>query len=129
MFNFGSGLRSFGGEVRLAFPFIFVVAAEFEEEAFGGAHGIVGAELGGWGEGAVGGVVNDFVDGFGGTSLGIGLGEVDAGDLKAVEEDSGAARVERAGGEVLEDEADGELDGGAVLGEREAEQPTGAVPA
>jgi len=67
----------------------------------------------------VGGVVDDFVDGIGGTSFGVGLGEVDAGDLKAVEEDSGAARVERAGGEVLEDETDGELDGGAVLREWE----------
>ncbi len=70
----------------------------------------------------VGGVVDDFVDRLLGASLGVGLGKVAAGDLQAVEQNSGAAGVEGAGGEVLEDEADGELDGGAVLGEREIQR-------
>ena len=45
--------------------------------------------------------------------------EIGAGDLEAVEEETGAAGVEVVGGETLEDEADGELDGGAVLKDRE----------
>jgi hypothetical protein len=47
--------------------------------------------------------------------------KVGAGDLEAVEEETGAARVERVGGEAFDDEADGELNGGAVLEEREVE--------
>lgn len=74
------------------------------------------AELCGWGERAKGGVVDDFVDRLRGFGLGIGFGQVDAGGLEAVEEDAGAAGVQGAGGEVLNDEADGELDGGTVLG-------------
>jgi hypothetical protein len=48
--------------------------------------------------------------------------EVGAGDLESVEEEAGAAGVDVAGGEALEDEADGELDGGAVLGDGEVER-------
>ncbi|HTH52659.1 MAG TPA: hypothetical protein VL495_01835 [Edaphobacter sp.] len=51
-----------------------------------------------------------------GGKLGVGW-EIGAGDLEAVEEEPGAARVERAGGEALQDEADGELDGGTVFGD------------
>ena len=74
----------------------FVGAAEELEEAFGGAFGAVGAEFGGWGERAVGGVIDDFVDGLDGFFFGIRFGQVDAGGLEAVQEDSGAARVEVA---------------------------------
>jgi hypothetical protein len=44
------------------------------------------------------------------------FGEVEAGDLEAVEEEAGAARVDVVGGYALKDLADGGLDGGAVLG-------------
>jgi hypothetical protein len=45
-----------------------------------------------------------------------GAGEVDAGDLEAVEEEAGAARVDFVGGDAAENLADGGLDGGPVLG-------------
>jgi hypothetical protein len=47
---------------------------------------------------------------------GLGFGEVEAGDLEAVEEEAGAAGVDVVGGDTLQDLADGGLDGGAVLG-------------
>lgn len=65
------------------------------------------SEFGLRGEWAVGRVVDDLVDGFGGFGFGVGLREVDAGGLETVEKDSGAARVELACGEVLKDETDG----------------------
>ncbi len=55
---------------------------------------------------------------FGGGLL---FGEVEAGDLQAVEEEAGAAGVDVVGGDALEDLADGGLDGGAVFGERQVE--------
>ncbi len=75
-------------------------------------------ELGYGGYGAVGCVFGDFLDGQGFRG---GFGEVDAGDLEAVEEEAGAFGVDVVGGEAAEDFADGELDGGAVfwLGEGE----------
>src|SRR3979490_3242193 len=48
---------------------------------------------------------------------GLRFGEVEAGDLEAVEEEAGAAGVDVVGGDALEDLADGELDGGSVFGE------------
>jgi hypothetical protein len=48
-------------------------------------------------------------------------GEVGAGDLEAVEEEPSAAGVEVVGGDALQNETDGELDGGAVLGDVEVE--------
>jgi hypothetical protein len=50
-----------------------------------------------------------------------GSGQVDAGDLEAVEEEAGAFGVDFVGGDAAQDFADGGLDGGAVLGEREVE--------
>ena len=47
--------------------------------------------------------------------------EVEGGDLQAVEEEAGAAGIDLVAGDALEDFADGELDGGAVFGEREVE--------
>jgi hypothetical protein len=52
---------------------------------------------------------------------GLRFGEVEAGDLEAVEEEAGAARVDVVGGDALEDLADGVLDGGTVFGERDFE--------
>jgi hypothetical protein len=82
--------------------------------------------VGGWGEWAVVGVLLDDLEGLLGEGHGVGWedgvrGEVGAGDLKAVEEEPGAAGVEVVGGDALENEADGELDGGAVLGDGEVE--------
>jgi hypothetical protein len=55
-------------------------------------------------------------DGFG-ASVAVGgwFGEVEAGDLEAVEEQAGAARVDVVGGDALEDFSDGGLDGGAIF--------------
>ncbi|HEY1993874.1 MAG TPA: hypothetical protein VGG81_05680 [Edaphobacter sp.] len=53
--------------------------------------------------------------------MGRGFGEVEAGDLEAVEEEAGAARVDVVGGDAAEDFSDGMLDGGAVFGQRKVE--------
>ena len=47
--------------------------------------------------------------------------EVGAGDLEAVEEETGALGVDLVVGDAEEDLADGELDGGAVFGHGEVE--------
>ena len=77
------------------------------------------------GEQAVDGVGDDLFDGCGG--FGGGLGEVEGGDLQAVEEQAGALGVEAAVGDALQDEADGGLDGAAVFGEREVEGGEGVA--
>jgi hypothetical protein len=51
----------------------------------------------------------------------LGFGEVEAGDLEAVEEEAGAAGVDVVGGDAAEDLADGGLDGGAVFREGQVE--------
>jgi hypothetical protein len=59
---------------------------------------------------------DDLVYGFG-FVFGDGLfGQVETGDLEAVEKKSGAAWVDVVGGDALEDFADGGLDCGAVFG-------------
>src|SRR5882757_7843391 len=58
---------------------------------------------------------------------GLLFGEVEAGDLEAVEEEAGAARVDVVGGDALEDLTDGVLDRGAVFGERDFEGGAAAV--
>jgi hypothetical protein len=78
-------------------------------------------DFGARGEDAEGGVDGDLF-----YSLGYGLGfrgfcgldfgEVEAGDLEAVEEETGSARVDLVGSDTLENLADGRLDGGAVFG-------------
>jgi hypothetical protein len=50
-----------------------------------------------------------------------GSGEVEAGDLEAVEEETGAAAVDVVRGDALEDFADGSLDGRAIFGKGEVE--------
>jgi hypothetical protein len=68
-----------------------------------------------------GGLFDDF-DGFGpGVAVGRGFGEIEAGDLEAVEEEAGAAGVDVIGGDAAEDFSDGMLDGGTVFGERKVE--------
>jgi hypothetical protein len=54
-----------------------------------------------------GDLFNNFRCGF---RVGLLFGEVEAGDLKAIEEESGAAGVDGVGGDALEDLADGLLD-------------------
>ncbi|MCU1226239.1 MAG: hypothetical protein JWQ42_4332, partial [Edaphobacter sp.] len=89
-------------------------------------------DFGAWSEGAVGGVEDDLFDrGFGLRGVfvagrfagggGSGSGQVRAGDLEAVEEEAGAFGVDLVGGDAAQDFADGELDGGAVVGQREVE--------
>ncbi len=67
--------------------------------------------------------MNDLFDGSSpfGCCGGCGSGEVRGGDLQAVKEEAGTARVEIVGGDAPEDIADGELDGGAVFGPGEGE--------
>ena len=66
--------------------------------------------------------MDDFFDGLeGGFGLAGLAGEVEAGDLEAVEEEAGAFGVDGVEGEALEDFADGDLDGGAVFGVAEVE--------
>jgi hypothetical protein len=50
-----------------------------------------------------------------------GFGDVQGGDLEAVEEQAGAAGVERVGGDAGEDLADRGLDGGAVFDQGQVE--------
>ena len=97
------------------------------------AHDAAGAlglgELGCGGEEALFGVCGDLFDrlwdGFVGVlALAGGFGvarEVGAGDLQAVEEETGALGVDLVVGDTEEDLADGELDGGAVFGHGEVE--------
>jgi hypothetical protein len=67
-------------------------------------------------------VGDDFGDGFlGGGGCGGLAGEVEAGDLEAVEEEAGAAGVEVVGGDAAEDLANGGLDGAAVFGQGQVE--------
>ena len=49
------------------------------------------------------------------------FGQVEAGDLEAIEEEAGAARVDVVGGDALKDFADGGLDGGTVFRQRQVE--------
>ena len=66
----------------------------------------------------------DLFDDFGlgvGVAVGRGFGEVETGDLEAVEEESGAAGVDVVGGDAAENFANRVLDGGAVFGERKVE--------
>jgi hypothetical protein len=64
-------------------------------------------------------VGGDFVDLFWGVFVLIAVlfGEIQAGDLEAVEEQACSAGVEVVGGDLLQDDADGGLDCAAVFGE------------
>jgi len=106
--------------------FRFGGAVEFFEQAGDeavGAGGVWVGEFGEEGDGAVGGVEDGVFDDASLLCGGLGgePGEVEGGDLEAVEEEAGAAGVELVGGEAVEDLADGLLDGGAVFGGGEGE--------
>jgi hypothetical protein len=79
-----------------------------------------GHVFGGWGDCAELRVLTDFFYG-NGTIFGLEFGQVEAGDLEAVEQKAGAAEIDVVGGDTLEDFADGVLDGGAVFGQHEVE--------
>ena len=102
-----------------------VVAEAVEQEVGEGWVGGGGLELVLGGEEAVDGVGDDFFDGFGG--FGGGFGEVERGDLQAVEEQAGALGVKTAVGDALQDQADGGLDGASVLGEGQVEGGEGVA--
>ncbi len=62
-----------------------------------------------------------YLFGFVCVAVGLLFGEVQAGDLQAVEEESCSLGVEVVGGDALEDDVDGGLDGAAVFGQGEVE--------
>ena len=113
--------------------FLFLVAAHgVEEELHGAAGANLGfVEVGDGSERAEVGVEGDLFDDLGlfgfGAFAGLGFGEVEAGDLEAVEEQACSAGVDLVGGDALEDLADGGLDGGAVFGEGEIEGGTAVL--
>jgi hypothetical protein len=81
-----------------------------------------GGDFGAGGEDAQGWVDGDLFYGLRfGFSRRLLFGEVEAGYLEAVEEETGAARIDIVGGDALEDLADGVLDGGLVFGKRNFE--------
>jgi hypothetical protein len=61
------------------------------------------------------------------TGFALRFGEVEAGDLEAVEEEAGPAWVDVVGGDALEDLADGKLNAGAIVGIGEGEAEAGAA--
>ena len=71
-------------------------------------------KLCGWGEDAVLGVVRDFGDGLGCSVGGRGLRQVEAGDLQAVEEETGAARIDLATKGSLQADLLARLDCGGI---------------
>jgi hypothetical protein len=87
-------------------PFLLFALELFDEAGGGPLELRYRLEAGGWSEGAVDGVEDDVLYGFLGDGVRPGPGEVEAGDLEAVEKEPGAA----------DDFADGVLDGAAVLG-------------
>ena len=94
--------------------------------------GVVIVELGDRGQGAEGGVEDDFFDGLGGFGLdgcGASGGQVGGGDLEAVEEEPGAARVDLVGGDAAKDVGNSELETGAVVGVRQREVEGGPATA
>ena len=102
-----------------------VLPRELFEEGFGDSLFALAAggfdEAGWWGQWAESGIEGDLFDGGFGVGGWGGFGEIEAGDLEAVEEQAGAAGVDVVGGDALEDFADGVLDGGAVFRVREVE--------
>ena len=92
-----------------------------EEQGDGAFRSCGLGDVGARGEDAEGWIDGDLFYGFDGFGFGVALrvllsGQVEAGDLEAVEEEAGAAGVDVVGGDALEDLADGGLDGGAVFG-------------
>ena len=76
----------------------------------------------------VGGDLFDDFDRFGfGVAVSRGFGEVETGDLEAVEEKAGAPGVDVVGGDAAENFADRVLDRGAVFGQRQVEGGAAAL--
>jgi hypothetical protein len=93
----------------------------FEEGTYGAQGLFRWDDLGAGSDRAEDGIGDDLFDeggGFGGAGL---FGEVEAGDLEAIEEEAGPFGVDLVAGDAAEDLADGVLDGGAVFGQREVE--------
>jgi hypothetical protein len=125
------GRLNFGDRDRFSAPFasggvLLVLHDAFRHHTFqeerDGAFALGGlAYFGAWGEDAEFGVGGDLFDDFDRFRFGIamsgGPGKVEAGDLEAVEEQTGAAGVDVVGGDAAEDFADGLLDGGTVFWE------------
>jgi hypothetical protein len=57
----------------------------------------------------------------------LGFGEVEAGDLKAIEEQAGAAGIDVVGGDALKDLTDGGLNRGTVFWQRQVEGAAAAA--
>jgi hypothetical protein len=127
----GLDVGQYGGPRR--FPVLDFGRFKFSEErAYDAEAFLFPGDLGAWGEDAKGGVGSDLLDGLfsrlGGPTLGrLGFGEVEAGDLEAVEEQAGAAGVDVVGGDAAEDLADRRLDGGAVFWQEQVEGGTAAA--
>ena len=120
--GWGGGGGEFEGEAVFFFLFLLLAFSLLGEPAVEHVVGLFGlGELGDGSEGAEFGVGEDFFDEFGLGRL-LELGEVHGGDLEAVEEEAGAARVDVAGGDAAEDLGDGKLDAGAVVGGGEVEE-------
>jgi hypothetical protein len=99
-----------GGEYGLVLvPF----GEELVQHAGGLAAGFELFDRGLVGEGAEGGVFDDLFN-VERSVLGGGFGEVEGGDLEAVEQEAGTAGIEVVGGDAFEDLGEGELDAGAV---------------
>jgi hypothetical protein len=98
--------------------FFFFVLQHALDEQGDSAFGPCGlGDIGARGQDAEGGVDGDLFYGLGfGFGEGLRFGEVEAGDLEAVEEEAGASGIDVVGGDALEDFADGGLDGGAIFG-------------
>jgi len=106
------------------------VLQEEGDEAVG-ADGVDGEDLGAGSYGAEAGIGNDLLDDGlldGLHEGGTGAGKVERGDLQAVKEEAGAARVDLVRGDAAEYLSDGVLDGGAVFGQREVEGGATALP-
>ena len=107
----GGGLLGVDGGER---AFVEEAGVFLDEELRGAGDGEV-ADFRGDGEGAEGLVVGDFFDQRSGGVMGLGFGQIEAGDLQAIEQKTGAAGVDLVCGDALEDLTDGVLDGGAVF--------------
>jgi hypothetical protein len=105
-------------DVGFGWFFVFFVLHHALEEQGDGAFWSCGlGDVAARGEDAEGGIDGDLFYGLGfGFRRGLWFGQVEAGDLEAVEEEPGAARVDVVGGDALQDLADRGLDGGAVFG-------------
>ncbi len=126
----GRGIR----ELRLWWGRLGGVPAELSQEVFGEAGGLpcrIVVKAGAGRDGAEVRVGDNLFDDRrgGGRDRRPGLGEVGAGDLQAIEQETGAAWVEGVVGEPVEDLPDGGLDGGAIFKQRQIEgAPAAARP-